>query len=69
MNIKTALKERLLEIPINSRSNREKYRLANDLNINLEDIEPLLSELVKKDILKEKNPIYLFYLWRYDNYG
>ncbi|EQC1535620.1 hypothetical protein [Clostridium botulinum] len=54
MNIKLKLKEKLLEIPINSRAYREKYRLADDLNIKVEEIKILLDELVEKNILKEK---------------
>ncbi len=54
MDNKEKLKEKLLEIPMNYRAFREKYRLASDLNIALEDIEPLLNELVEKKILKKK---------------
>jgi len=54
MSNKIKLKERLLEIPINSRAYREKHRLANELSIEIEDIEVLLNELVEKNILKEK---------------
>ncbi|APR02631.1 hypothetical protein CLQ_14363 (plasmid) [Clostridium botulinum Af84] len=54
MDIKTRLKERLLEIPVNSTAYREKYRLADDLNIKVEEIKILLDELVERNILKEK---------------
>lgn len=54
MDIKIKLKERLLEIPINDTAFREKHRLANHLKVKLEDVEPLLNELVEKNILKEK---------------
>lgn len=54
MDIKTKLKERILEIPINDKAFREKHRFANDLDIKLKDIETLLNELVEKEILKEK---------------
>lgn len=54
MDIKLKLKERLLEIPLNHRAFREKYRLADDLKVEIETIEPLLNELVTKNILKEK---------------
>ena len=54
MNIKTKLKERLLEIPINSKAYREKYRLAADLDVEPENIESLLNELCEKNILSKK---------------
>lgn len=54
MNIKTKLKARLLEIPINNSAFREKHRLASDLDIDLKYIEFYLNELVAKNILKEK---------------
>ncbi|QUH22209.1 hypothetical protein [Alkaliphilus sp. B6464] len=54
MDIKTKLKERLLEIPVSYNAFREKYRLASDLNVKPEEIEQLLNELCKRDILKEK---------------
>ncbi|RHW66316.1 hypothetical protein DZC34_03325 [Clostridium botulinum] len=58
MDIKTRLRERLLEIPVNSTAYREKYRLADDLNIKVEEIEPFLNELCEKNILLEKIQYY-----------
>lgn len=54
MNLKTRLKERLLEIPIKSRAYRELHRLASDLNEDDEKISICLNELVDLDILVEK---------------
>lgn len=54
MSIKTKLKERLLEIPINHKSFREKHRIANDLNIDLKYIELYLNELCEDNILIKK---------------
>lgn len=54
MSIKTKLKKRLLEIPINDCAIREKHRLASDLDIDLKYIEFYLNELVLKNILKQK---------------
>lgn len=54
MNIKTKLKERLLEIPINDRAFRENYRLARDIDVDIKYIQFYLNELVEKDILKQK---------------
>lgn len=54
MNIKTQLKERLLEIPINYRALREKHRLASELELDFKKVEFYLNELVNLGILVEK---------------
>lgn len=54
MNIKLKLKERLLNIPLNYSSFREKHSLASDLNVRAIDIEILLNELCEKNILLRK---------------
>lgn len=54
MDLKTKLKERLLEIPPRSKAYREKFRLADDLEVEPKDIKPLLKELCEKEILEEK---------------
>ena len=54
MNIKNKLKQRLLEIPINSRAYRELHALVNDINGDLKKVEFYLTELVELDILEKK---------------
>lgn len=54
MNLKDKLKNRLIELPYNYKSSRELHSLAKYLNINTQNIEPLLKQLVNKDILTEK---------------
>lgn len=54
MVLKDELKQRLLEIPINSRAFRELYRLSNDLKVEAEALKPLLEELCNKNILIPK---------------
>lgn len=54
MSIKSKLKKRLLEIPINQKGLREKHSLANNINEDLKKVEFYLNELVNLNILKEK---------------
>lgn len=54
MSVKSKLKKRLLEIPINYKALREKHLLANDINEDIKKVEFYLNELVNLDILKEK---------------
>lgn len=52
--IKKKLKDRLIEIPIRDKAYREVSDLAEKINCTTKDIEPLLEELVEKDILIKK---------------
>lgn len=54
MEIKSKLKERLLAIPINHKAYRETFRLADDLDVEVKDLEPLLEELCNANILTKK---------------
>ena len=54
MKIKEKLRERLLDIPPRSNAYREKFSLADYLEVDPKEIEPLLNELCEKGILEEK---------------
>jgi len=54
MELKLRLQKRLLDLPINARARRELYSLADDLDVEYKEIEPLLEELCNNKILIKK---------------
>lgn len=54
MNIKEALKQELLSIPVNNKSQRELHILSENLDIDSSKLKFYLNELCNKEILKEK---------------
>lgn len=54
MKLKNKLKERLLDIPIKSRAYREKNKLADDLDEDVNNIEFYLNELCSLGIMTEE---------------